>query len=98
MENNNTLVVVSSLKKENKDGKLYSIKEVSLLLNVHEQTLRNWERENLIVPLRVGLRRIYTQEHLNLCKKIRQFSGKGISLKGIKEILKNIKIRGEKND
>ncbi|MCX8094511.1 MAG: helix-turn-helix domain-containing protein [Candidatus Goldbacteria bacterium] len=94
MENDNIMVVESSLKKERKEEKLYSIKEISSLLNVHEQTLRNWERKNLIIPLRVGLRRIYTQEHLNLCKKIKQFSGKGISLKGIKEILKTLEMKG----
>lgn len=97
MENNNIMIVESSLKKENKEEKLYSIKEISSLLNVHQQTLRNWERKNLIIPLRVGLRRIYTMEHLSLCKKIKQFSGKGISLKGIKEILKTLNIKGEKN-
>jgi len=98
MEKDNVMVVDSSLKKENKEEKLYSIKEISILLDVHEQTLRNWERKNLIIPLRVGLRRIYTIEHLELCKKIKQFSGKGISLRGIKEILKNLIIKGEKND
>ncbi|HPD18305.1 MAG: MerR family transcriptional regulator [Candidatus Goldbacteria bacterium] len=90
MENDNVIVVESSLKRENREEKLYSIKEISSLLNVHEQTLRNWERKNLVVPLRVGLRRIYTDEHLKLCKKIKQFSGKGISLNGIKEMLKTI--------
>ncbi len=98
MEKDNVMVVDSSSKKENKEEKLYSIKEISILLDVHEQTLRNWERKNLVIPLRVGLRRIYTREHLDLCKKIKQFSGKGISLRGIKEILKNLKIKGEKND
>lgn len=97
MENNNIMTVEASLKKRSKEEKLYSIKEISSLLNVHQQTLRNWERKKLIIPLRVGLRRIYTKDHLSLCKRIKQFSGKGIALKGIKEILKNLNIKGEEN-
>jgi|YelNatPaOPRAMG01_1025707.scaffolds.fasta_scaffold12800_3 MerR family transcriptional regulator/heat shock protein HspR len=96
MENENTLLVSKFI--EEKKEKLYSINEISNLLNVHQQTLRNWERKNLIIPLRVSCRRVYTQEHLNLCKKIKQFSGRGISLKGIKEILKSMEQKGEKND
>lgn len=69
---------------------LFTINEVAALLNVHQQTLRNWERKKLLVPLRVGTRRVYTDEHVNFCKKIKEFSGKGVSLKGIKELLKNI--------
>jgi DNA-binding transcriptional MerR regulator len=57
---------------------------------VHQQTLRNWERKKLLVPLRVGTRRIYTTGHIDFCRKIKEFSGKGVSLKGIKELLKNI--------
>ncbi len=47
--------------------KTYSIKQAAKLLNVHEDTLRNWEEEGLIKPLRVGKRqdRKYTQELLN---------------------------------
>jgi MerR family transcriptional regulator, heat shock protein HspR len=69
---------------------LYTINEVAALLGVHQQTLRNWERKKLVIPMRVGTRRIYTQKHIEFCKKIREFSGKGVSLKGIKELLKNI--------
>ena len=75
---------------------LFTINDVAALLNVHQQTLRNWERKKLLVPLRVGTRRIYTAEHIDFCRKIKEFSGKGVSLKGIKELLKNI--QGEKND
>jgi MerR family transcriptional regulator, heat shock protein HspR len=69
---------------------LYTINEVAALLSVHQQTLRNWERKKLVIPMRVGARRIYTPKHIEFCKKIREFSGKGVSLKGIKELLKNI--------
>ena len=69
---------------------LYTINDVALMLNVHQQTLRNWERKKVVVPLRAGTRRVYTKQHIELCKKIKEFSGKGVTLKGIKEIIKNI--------
>jgi len=45
----------------------YSIKETAKLLGVHEDTLRNWEDQGLIKPLRIGKRqdRKYTQEIIN---------------------------------
>lgn len=47
-------------------SKIFSIKQAATLLNVHEDTLRNWEAEGLIKPLRVGKRgdRKYTSELL----------------------------------
>jgi DNA-binding transcriptional MerR regulator len=68
---------------------LYTINDVALMLNVHQQTLRNWERKKVVVPLRAGTRRVYTKQHLELCVKIKEFSGKGVPLKGIKEIMNN---------
>jgi len=69
---------------------LLTINEASIILGVHQQTLRNWERKKLVVPLRVGARRVYTREHIDCCLRIKEFSGKGISLKGVRELLKNI--------
>jgi MerR family transcriptional regulator/heat shock protein HspR len=72
------------------DKTLFGIKEVSEMLCVHQQTLRNWERKKVVVPLRAGDRRVYTAEHIELCRKIKEFSGKGVPLKGIKEIINKI--------
>ena len=72
--------------------KIYSINEAAEVLNVHQQTLRNWERHQLIVPMRAAQRRIYTEKDVILCRKIKEFSDKGICLKRIKELLKNIGI------
>ena len=69
---------------------LFTINQVAKQLGVHQQTLRNWERKKLILPMRVGSRRIYTEKHLELCRKIKEYSGKGVSLKGIRELLNNI--------
>ena len=76
---------------ENKESRvLFTINDVAKLLNVHQQTLRNWDRKNLIKPLRIGRNRVYTLQHIELCKKIKEYSGKGISLRGVKELLSKI--------
>jgi DNA-binding transcriptional MerR regulator len=36
---------------------LLTIKEVTMLLHVHPNTLRNWEKEGLISVVRIGRRR-----------------------------------------
>ncbi len=84
MENEKRVVM---LEKFQETKKLFTINDVAQELNVHQQTLRNWERKKLVIPLRAGARRIYTSEHLDICKQIKEYSGKGISLWGIKELL-----------
>jgi DNA-binding transcriptional MerR regulator len=69
---------------------LFTINDVAKMLDVHQQTLRNWERKKVVMPLRAGTRRVYTKQHIELCKKVKEFSGKGVSLKGIIEIMHNI--------
>ncbi len=68
---------------------IYSIKEVAEKLMVHQQTLRNWERCGLFAIQRVGINktRVFSEEDVALCHKIHKYSGRGISLKGIKELL-----------
>ena len=48
--------------------KLYRISEVAEMFGIHEDTLRNWEKEDLIKPHRIGKRgdRRYTQAHIDL--------------------------------
>lgn len=48
-------------------GKTYNIKQAAKILNVNEDTLRNWEEKGLIKPLRIGLRkdRKYTDDILS---------------------------------
>jgi len=47
--------------------KYLKIKEASQYLNIHPDTLRNWERKGLITPQRFGSRkdRIYSTEELD---------------------------------
>lgn len=48
-------------------GKSYTIKQAAKILNVNEDTLRNWEEKGHITPLRVGPRRDrkYTDEMIS---------------------------------
>jgi MerR family transcriptional regulator/heat shock protein HspR len=65
-----------------------SIGEVARLLNVHTQTLRNWERQGLIRPNRIGHVRVYSTFDMQRLKKIKEYSGRGIHIRGIKELLR----------
>lgn len=57
-------------------SKTYTIGEIADRFRVHKDTLRNWEKEGLVVPDRVGPRgdRVYTDEHIALIidKKLAQ--------------------------
>ncbi len=46
---------------------LLTLKQVSKILNVHANTLRNWEREGLILAVRIGRRgdRRFTKNVVN---------------------------------
>ena len=75
-------------KNNNQESKLLSISQVSDIFGVHQDTLRNWEREGILVPLRVGKRqdRRYRPEDIEaithkMCSKLtlqqlEQFFGK----------------------
>lgn len=68
---------------------MYSIGQVARLLNVHSQTLRNWERQGLISPKRFGQSRVYSKSDIKQCKKVKRYSGRGIQLQSIKEAINN---------
>ncbi len=65
-----------------------SIGEVAKLLNVHAQTLRNWERKGLISPHRIGHVRVYSTVDVQRLQLIKQYAGRGIQSRGIHELLK----------
>jgi MerR family transcriptional regulator/heat shock protein HspR len=79
-----------TIEKSDPAQKIYTIHDAAEILGVHQQTLRNWDRKKLVTPLRAGNRRIYTEETIERCRKIKEFSGRGISLKGVKELLEKI--------
>jgi MerR family transcriptional regulator/heat shock protein HspR len=67
---------------------MFSIREMSQKLGVHEQTLRNWERQGLLNVSRVGgnRTRVYGEEDVMVCRKILNLSEQGVNLRGIKAL------------
>jgi MerR family transcriptional regulator, heat shock protein HspR len=66
---------------------MYSISEVSKLVHVHNQTLRNWERSGLIRPKRFGHVRIFSDVDLKRCESIKRYSRRGVSLQRIQGLV-----------
>ncbi len=66
---------------------MYSISQMAQLLNLHSQTLRNWEKHGLIKPQRFGQVRVYSNGNLEQCQLIKKYAGRGIALKNIKALL-----------
>jgi len=50
----------------------YKIKEAAEYLGVHPESLRRWEKQGLIKPMRtpVGAYRIYTKEQLDKFREV----------------------------
>lgn len=72
----------------NTTSNLYTIKDISDITGIHPQTLRNWEKESLIEPIRVaGNQRIYTDEHIARIKEIVELKEEGLQLKGVRNVL-----------
>ncbi|MEA2049297.1 MAG: MerR family transcriptional regulator [Campylobacterota bacterium] len=69
---------------------VYLISEVSKILDIHPQTLRQYEREGLVTPSRTnGKIRLYSQENIDYIKEILLLTRvEGINLAGVDKILK----------
>lgn len=69
---------------------VYLISEVATILNIHPQTLRQYEREGLVTPSRTsGKIRLYSQEDIDYIKYILTLTrDDGINLAGVNKILK----------
>lgn len=54
------------LDKEGNLEPLLTIRQVCQILNVHANTLRNWDRQHRLIPIRIGLRgdRRYRQQDI----------------------------------
>lgn len=72
------------------DEPVYLISIVAKILNIHPQTLRQYERENLIVPSRSGGRiRLYSQSDIDRIKMILRLTRElGVNLAGVDIILR----------
>ncbi|MGK0255919.1 MAG: MerR family transcriptional regulator/heat shock protein HspR [Arcobacteraceae bacterium] len=68
---------------------LYLIGEVAIILDIHPQTLRQYEREGLVLPGRTsGKIRQYSQKNIDDIKSILLLTrNEGINLAGVSKIL-----------
>lgn len=68
---------------------VYLISEVASILDIHPQTLRQYEREGLVLPSRTsGKIRQYSQEDIDTIKSILVLTRvDGINLAGVSKIL-----------
>lgn len=75
---------------EEKDSHSYfHISVVSEMLDLHPQTIRNYERMGLIKPARTdGRMRLFSGHDINRVKKISTYTDMGVNLAGVEIILK----------
>lgn len=72
------------------DEPVYLISIVAKILDIHPQTLRQYERENLIIPSRSdGRIRLYSQRDIDKIKMILRLTRElGVNLSGVDIILR----------
>ncbi|MCE1248140.1 MAG: MerR family transcriptional regulator [Firmicutes bacterium] len=67
----------------------FHISVVSQMLNLHPQTIRNYERMGLIAPSRTdGKMRLFSQKDVNKVKRIHTYTSMGVNLAGVEIIMK----------
>ncbi len=67
---------------------MYTISIVADLLNVHPETLRIWERNNLLVPSRRNRQRLYSELDIKRLQFIHTLiNEKGLNLAGVSQII-----------
>ncbi|MBC8515409.1 MerR family transcriptional regulator [bacterium] len=67
----------------------YTIGIVAAMMGVHPQTLRTWERKRLVIPLRRGGRRLYSERNLEELRRIVTLTQDlGVNLAGVEVILR----------
>ena len=72
-----------------RDSDLYLISVAARMLDMHPQTLRQYERLGLVRPLRtLGSMRVYTRDELERLRLIKQLVDEdGINLAGVQRLL-----------
>ncbi len=77
------------MKRRDKNEPVYLISIVSKLLNVHPQTLRLYEREGFIQPMRAKKQRIYSESDIERLNLILQLTRElGVNRAGVDIILR----------
>jgi len=74
----------------NYDEPVYLISVVAKTLNIHPQTLRQYEREGLVIPSRTGGRiRLYSQRDVDKIKMVLRLTRElGVNLAGVDIVLR----------
>ncbi len=68
---------------------IYVISVFAELAGVHPQTLRNYERTGLLSPKRTsGGSRRFSDEDLQVLRRIQELTNDGVNLEGVKRILR----------
>jgi len=77
------------MKRQDKNEPVYQISIVSKLLNVHPQTLRLYEKEGFIQPVRAKKQRIYSENDIEKLSLILQLTRElGVNRAGVDIILR----------
>jgi MerR family transcriptional regulator/heat shock protein HspR len=72
----------------NENMPIYTIGVVAKLVGVHQETLRIWERNNLISPYRKNNQRLYSNNDLKKLKFIKVLlDEKGLNLAGVRQLI-----------
>ena len=74
---------------DNMNQPYFHISVVSEMLNLHPQTIRNYERMGLIKPARTdGRVRLFSRKDVEIVRKINSYTNMGVNLAGVEIILK----------
>lgn len=81
-----------------KENKLFTFNELSNQTGVPQQTLRNWEKDNLIKVAKIkGNRKLFDKNGVNTIEQIVRLKKDGYKMGGIKEIMsENKKVEKKK--
>src|SRR5450759_1630998 len=67
---------------------LYIISVAASLADVHQQTLRLYERKGLLRPARTAKnRRRYSEDDIQRLRRIQELTGQGLNLSGVSKVL-----------
>lgn len=70
------------------DQPMFNIGVVAQLLEVHPETLRIWEKNNLIKPTRKNKQRLYSNNDLKRLKFIHQLiNERGLNIAGVQQVI-----------
>jgi DNA-binding transcriptional MerR regulator len=70
------------------DQPMFNIGVVAQLLQVHPETLRIWEKNDLIKPTRKNKQRLYSNNDLRRLKFIHQLiNDKGLNIAGVQQVI-----------